>query len=135
MYKCSKCNKDKSRECFYNREDGRPHSWCRDCNKAYQREHYHLTKDRYREARLINNRKRRKEVSEYMHEYKLEKGCKSCGYNKCYAALDFHHPNKDKEHNISTMGTNSLKKVKEEIKKCIVLCANCHRELHHNEGY
>lgn len=56
--------------------------------------------------------------------------CVRCGYNKCIDALDFHHL-KDKKFNISKDGhTRSWEKTKEELDKCILLCANCHREEH-----
>ena len=53
-----------------------------------------------------------------------------CGYNKCIAALDFHHldPNAKEGGIIGT--TASLEKQREEAKKCILVCANCHREIH-----
>jgi len=65
--------------------------------------------------------------------YKLSKGCAICGYNKCGAALEFHHIDADEK--IGTIAVLINKNVDmdvitEEIKKCIVLCANCHRELH-----
>ena len=58
--------------------------------------------------------------------------CVLCGYNKCIQALEFHHINsKDKEFGISAKGyTRSWEKVKNELKKCILVCANCHREAH-----
>ncbi len=58
--------------------------------------------------------------------------CNICGYGRCYEALDFHHRNsKTKEFGISQDGlTRSWKRVKKELKKCILLCANCHREVH-----
>lgn len=57
--------------------------------------------------------------------------CSICGYNKCLAALDFHHPDPtQKECNISIIVTTSYSKAKKEALKCILLCANCHRELH-----
>lgn len=64
--------------------------------------------------------------------YKLYKGCAICGYNKCAAALDFHHEGEDKEKNIAKMVNSyfNFKRVLKEVKKCIVLCANCHREVH-----
>lgn len=64
-------------------------------------------------------------------EYKGNK-CEICGYNKCIDALEFHHKNSSlKDFSISNKGyTRSLKKVKEELDKCILVCANCHRELH-----
>ena len=58
--------------------------------------------------------------------------CNICGYNKCPDAFDFHHsdPN-EKDFAISTEGyTRSWEKVKKELDKCILLCANCHREIH-----
>lgn len=61
--------------------------------------------------------------------------CKKCGYNKCLAALDFHHkdPSK-KDFGLSVRGlTKGWKFIKAEIKKCVLLCANCHREEHDSE--
>jgi len=60
--------------------------------------------------------------------------CEICGYDKCIAALDFHHINgKKKEFRISRMGSTKWEKVLEELKKCQLLCSNCHRELHYKE--
>ncbi|MCK9595957.1 hypothetical protein M0R19_02110 [Candidatus Pacearchaeota archaeon] len=57
--------------------------------------------------------------------------CSICGYNKCINALDFHHKG-DKEKEITILIKNdSREKILKETKKCILLCANCHREVHH----
>jgi len=61
------------------------------------------------------------------------KKCFYCGYDKCVAALDFHHIDTNKEFKISNVRCYSKKKLKAEIDKCIVLCSNCHREVHFNE--
>jgi len=58
--------------------------------------------------------------------------CIKCGYNKYPEVLEFHHmdPSK-KDFNVSSKGhCRSWERVSEEIKKCILLCANCHREIH-----
>jgi hypothetical protein len=58
--------------------------------------------------------------------------CQICGYNRCLEALELHHldPTK-KDFGISNKGyTRSWEKVKQEADKCILLCANCHREVH-----
>lgn len=66
-------------------------------------------------------------------EYKGGK-CEICGYDKCIDALEFHHLNPDeKEFGISCGDTRSLKKLKAEVDKCIMVCANCHREIHAKE--
>ena len=58
--------------------------------------------------------------------------CNKCGYDKCVDALDFHHLNPDeKEFGISEKGyTRSWESVKIELNKCILVCSNCHREIH-----
>ena len=58
--------------------------------------------------------------------------CQICGYDRCIEALEFHHLDPaQKDFGISHKGyTRSWEKVKEEVDKCILLCANCHREFH-----
>lgn len=65
-------------------------------------------------------------------EYKGFK-CEICGYDKCIAALEFHHPY-EKDFGISSKGyTRAWEKVKLELDKCILVCSNCHREIHEEE--
>jgi len=76
-------------------------------------------------------RNRRKKIRQMAIEYKGSK-CETCGYNRCIEALEFHHNNSSgKNFSISEKGyTRSWAKVKEELDKCLLLCANCHREVH-----
>lgn len=57
--------------------------------------------------------------------------CVVCGYNKCNAALQFHHkdPN-EKDFSISMASAWGFERVKPELDKCVLLCANCHVEVH-----
>lgn len=75
--------------------------------------------------------KRRKKVREMAINYKGGR-CMLCGYKKCIQALEFHHLDTSrKDFSISDKGyARSWEKVKDEIEKCILICANCHRELH-----
>lgn len=58
--------------------------------------------------------------------------CQNCGYDRCAEALEFHHiENSEKDFGISARGyTRSWLKIRQELDKCVLLCANCHRELH-----
>lgn len=57
--------------------------------------------------------------------------CCICGYNKCTSALEFHHINpEEKEFSIGGNTNVGFLRAVEEIKKCILVCANCHREIH-----
>jgi len=58
--------------------------------------------------------------------------CQICGYDGCPEVLEFHHVDGNKkDFGISQRGyTRSWKKVMEELDKCVMLCANCHREVH-----
>ena len=66
-----------------------------------------------------------------------EKGgkCEICGYNNCLGALDFHHTDsQEKEFTLSQVNLSesfSMEDLRKEANKCIILCANCHRELHY----
>lgn len=63
--------------------------------------------------------------------------CTRCGYHKSIYALDFHHTSKNKENTLSALLTraagsngNILALALAEAEKCVLLCANCHREVH-----
>ena len=73
--------------------------------------------------------KRRRKMREMAINYKGGK-CSICGYKKCTGALEFHHKG-PKDFGISANGiTRSWEKTRVEIEKCILVCANCHREIH-----
>ncbi len=68
----------------------------------------------------------------FRKKVKLWFGCQICGYKDNPCALQFDHINpSEKKTNISRMDNHSMKSLKEEMRKCRVLCANCHAV--HNE--
>ena len=75
--------------------------------------------------------KRRRRIREKAIDYKGGH-CQICGYSRCPEALEFHHlESNGKEFGISDKGyTRSWKRIAAELDKCILLCANCHREIH-----
>jgi hypothetical protein len=56
--------------------------------------------------------------------------CVRCGYDKCDKALNFHHPDDNKAFGISEASCGSWDRLVEELSKCVLLCANCHAEVH-----
>ena len=108
--------------------------------KAYRkRANKKLTENGYRrkwyaanKEKLLEYNKRRREARfDFVASYKIAKGCSKCGYNKCARSLHFHHKD-EKSMGISSAisGWVNIDKIKAEIEKCIILCANCHGELH-----
>lgn len=59
--------------------------------------------------------------------------CQICGYDRCKRAIDCHHLDEsEKDFEISKLRSSfiSLSKIKIELEKCVLLCSNCHREVH-----
>lgn len=77
--------------------------------------------------------KRRKKLREDLVAYNGGKCC-ICGYDKYIGALEFHHIfEDDKNFGLSSRGlTRSWEKMKTEADKCILVCSNCHKEIHAN---
>ena len=134
MKKCSKCGIEKpdTAEFFYKHPRGANglSSYCKECQKTY--ENTPACIKRRRGKKRTRNRKTKKRLIEHFGGK-----CVTCGYDRCLAGFDFHHIDpKTKEFGISeglhlNVGFKNLVK---EAKKCMLLCSNCHRELHYNES-
>ena len=74
---------------------------------------------------------RRKKLREMALKYKGDK-CQICGYNMCIQALEFHHLDSTKKDFSPSGITKSWSTIQRELNKSILLCANCHREIHAN---
>lgn len=106
---------------------------CRKCNKALPYPspgRLYCKGNCSRQARLVNSRASRDKEQLEFTKYKKKLGCKKCGYNKCGAALDFHHINPDEKERRVTCKTWQTRLGEAEIKKCILICKNCHMEEH-----
>ena len=117
-YKDIEVRRAKDRERYYKNQEQQ---------KARSRKHYEANRDKILERTRAN----RVELRDACDEWKLARGCQVCGYRKCAKALDAHHL-RDKEFGIGeSLAKNiSLERLSSELEKCIVLCANHHRELH-----
>lgn len=82
-------------------------------------------------------RPRRMRRAYWIDKYKMNKGCEECGYAKHSAALQFAHLDRNtKIGYVKEMITHSLKRLVNEMRKCRILCANCHAiETNVNKHY
>ena len=129
MKNCRKCLTDLPKCNFYSSKkniDGLQ-SYCKKCSCSTRVNYY---KDN-RDSERVTRNKYRNNHRELFLEYKKTQKCSKCEENRWYV-LDFHHLNNKKD-NVSNLiqGRSSWETILNEIKKCIVLCANCHREEHY----
>ena len=76
---------------------------------------------------MVDYRHRIKERAVYI----MGGACQCCGYNRCLRALQFHHIDAStKEFQISDNITRNWADVRKELTKCILVCSNCHQEIH-----
>ena len=105
----------------------------RKCKKHGETEFVLRSDGRYRCRKCAVEfvQRRREKIKEMAIEYKGGK-CQCCGYDKYNGALEFHHLNpKEKDFGIGEGGyIRSFEKVKNELDKCILVCSNCHKEIH-----
>lgn len=101
---------------------GRSYS-CKQCAMDYQRKYNRANRSKVTDASRLK-RQHIKEVLISEHGGK----CHICGYNRYQGALAFHHKDpSQKDFHVSQTGIN---KAREEAKKCLLLCKNCHDEVH-----
>ncbi len=105
-------------------------SSCRECQKNYRRQHYLDNKQKY----IDKSKVYRQVFLDWFIEYKKSLSCEICGESR-YWVLDFHHKDpKEKDLEVSLVVRQcSKEKLLDEINKCMVVCSNCHRDIHHKE--
>ena len=88
----------------------------------------------------ITGKSKKKEFEKRNKEFiiRFRKRCKciKCGLDNKWYLLEFHHLNpKEKYKSVTDLQFNaySIKRIKEEIRKCVPICRNCHMEFHHLE--
>ena len=95
--------------------------------RAYDRDWYATNKERLRNVKSKRTKQSRKRNSQFVFEYLMTHPCIDCGEDDPIV-LEFDHKG-NKSINVSDMISRSysIEKIKLEIQKCDVRCANCHR--------
>lgn len=115
---CRHCKQDKSYDEYYRSpatKDGRS-GICKVCHR-----------EKYNAAYLITWKKKRQRLRKWLRDYKADKECADCGGRFHPVAMQFDHlPGFEKKGTIGHMVTCSQNALEEELKKCELVCANCH---------
>ena len=105
---------------------GQRHNYCRPCSRDYHREHYLANKQRYVEQAAARKHRVRIEQTMKLLAYFREHPCVDCG-EMDPVVLEFDHL-ADKDFAIGTaLARYGWTRIEAEIRKCEVVCANCHR--------
>lgn len=131
MITCCSCRQALPETAFAykSKVSGRRQTMCRECKSAYNRSWYRDNKSSHRSSVANNNQAYRDTVKEDIRKLKSVP-CADCGDEYPWYVMDFDHlPGTIKEENISRMISNrvSWSRIRAEIDKCDVVCANCHR--------
>jgi hypothetical protein len=134
MQVCSKCGETKELAQFSARRS-KKQPWCKECNRANARRYYQENK-----ARLVKDinklRKSRMHASQqFITEYLVSNPCVDCG-EADPVVLEFDHVRGQKKNVMSSLVAEgySIRAIKDEIAKCDVVCANCHRRRTAHRG-
>ncbi len=130
--KCSRCKKEKidTEFNFKNKAFGVRHLHCKECTRLLIKNHYNKNKQYYLEKAATRNNKFKLEIHSFLRDFFKKRPCIDCGESDL-RVLEFDHKNKfTKFKAVSSMIRLQfpIEKIKEEIEKCDVRCANCHRK-------
>jgi hypothetical protein len=128
LRRCGRCRQYKRLSEFNWRRKGRGQrdNMCRPCRAAYKREHYLANKQRYIEQAARSKRRQRVRRTLYLLEYFKTHPCLDCGETDP-VVLEFDHL-RDKSFDITQgLDFRNWQSILDEIEKCEVVCANCHR--------
>ena len=87
----------------------------------------HDKKKKFSNTEAVESWRKRKKKA--LVEYKGGK-CQCCGYSKCIEALEFHHLDPNIKSFTISGKSKSFNSLKSEVDKCILVCSNCHKEIH-----
>jgi hypothetical protein len=131
---CTTCNQSKTLDNFdfRNKAKNKRRGSCKKCLKEYYRLRYKKV-GKVKEQINARGKRWREYLYKFVNRYKRLVGCSKCKDKRDYV-LEFHHVRDKKTEICRAISRDfSMSNLKEEMRKCVVLCANCHKELHYLE--
>jgi transposase len=107
------------------------------CSKCGTKDQKHFEPKRHKECKHCRCTEQKERMKRYKQQLVNYRGgcCELCGYRRCLAALHFHHRDPSQKSFSISSCSRSLENMKKEVDKCILVCANCHEEIHHGVVY
>lgn len=128
--KCSRCLRTLDESEFnWKYKNIKLQYYCKECSRKYIRDHYYKNKIYYLDKAYKRNKEEKDKSLKYIRLYLSTHPCVDCGESDILV-LEFDHRRKSEKYKgISQLIKNrgTFKRVLEEISKCDVRCANCHR--------
>jgi hypothetical protein len=128
MKTCIDCNQSKLSDEFpFDKSRNRYLSVCKKCIAIRTEAYRQQNKDKWKEQSKNHSLKRKNVIDEWKSQ-----GCNKCGDKRHYV-IDAHHLDSTKKDFSIGTSMRGINVTKTELKKCIPLCSNCHREFHYQE--
>lgn len=130
---CAICKNEKLETDFNKKDKNYRHSFCKKCQKDYNKAHYRKYRNTYIAKAKLRDKIVREEIYSLIRSAKAVP-CADCSKSFGYWVMDFDHlPGTIKLNNVGDLVKKKVPmyKVVEEINKCEVVCSNCHRERTH----
>jgi len=125
MKTCNDCKTEKTLEHFtYDKSRNRHLSICKKCMAIRTEAYRQNNKDKWRKS----SEKHKEKYDQLILEWKSQ-GCRKCGETRIHV-IDAHHVNPEEKNFMVGTVMRGIEITKEELKKCIPLCSNCHRDFH-----
>lgn len=132
---CTNCGIDKQPGKFdWRRRGAKRQSICKLCRRKFDKEYYLYRRDKAKSAEFYSASRKRiyRRNKKFLVNYIEERGgcCADCGESDL-VVFEWHHRNpEEKLANIGTLMFGSIRRLKNELDKCDLLCANCHKRRH-----
>ena len=130
MKQCSRCKETKDNSAFWKKGATSLQSQCRACSKEVNSSRYRRFVERERQRLAKVRKDGLAKFKKWLEEVKAVP-CADCGIRYNTWVMDFDHVRGTKAFNIGSAAGFKRERLEEEVAKCDVVCANCHRDRTH----
>jgi hypothetical protein len=128
--RCARCEQDLPLECFHKKRGKELQAWCKECLRAYKADHYQANKENFQAKARVYRKKIQEQMRDWLFLSVKNVPCMDCGRRFNYWVMDLDHrdPSTKKAELSKFIRNCDWPGLRAEVKKCDVVCANCHRD-------